>query len=55
VANVEPELSCRAFDGDAAAQRGLTDTHLAVRDGGPPVLKRILAQRHNTVALSRTA
>jgi 4-hydroxy-tetrahydrodipicolinate synthase len=55
VANVEPELCCRAFAGDAAAQRELTDTHLAVRDGGPPVLKRILAQRGNTVSLSRTA
>jgi 4-hydroxy-tetrahydrodipicolinate synthase len=55
VANAEPELSCRAFAGDAAAQRELTETHLAVRDGGPPVLKRILAERHNTVALSRTA
>ena len=55
VANVEPELSCQAFAGDAAAQRELTDTHLAVRDGGPPAVKQILAQRHNTVALSRTA
>ena len=55
VANVEPELCCQAFAGDAAAQRDLTDTHLAVRDGGPPAVKRILAQRHNTVALSRTA
>jgi 4-hydroxy-tetrahydrodipicolinate synthase len=55
VANVEPELCCEAFAGDAAAQRELTDTHLAARAGGPPALKRILAQRHNTVALSRTA
>ena len=55
VANVEPELCCQAFAGDAAAQLELTDTHLAVRDGGPPALKRILAQRHHTVALSRTA
>jgi 4-hydroxy-tetrahydrodipicolinate synthase len=55
VANVEPELCCRAFEGDAGAQRALTDTHLAVSDGGPPALKRILAQRQNTVALSRTA
>lgn len=55
LANVEPELCSQAFAGDAAAQRELTDTHLAVRDGGPPVLKRILAERHNTVALSRAA
>jgi dihydrodipicolinate synthase/N-acetylneuraminate lyase len=55
VANVEPELCCQAFTGDAAAQRALADVHLAAREGGPPALKRILAQRRNTVALSRTA
>lgn len=55
LANVEPELCCQAFEGDAAAQRELTDAHLAVRDGGPPAVKRILAERHNTVTLSRTA
>jgi 4-hydroxy-tetrahydrodipicolinate synthase len=55
VANVEPELCARAFAGDAAAQRALTDVHLAVRAGGPPALKRLLAERRQTLALSRTA
>jgi 4-hydroxy-tetrahydrodipicolinate synthase len=53
-ANVEPELSRRAFAGDAVAQRELTDVHLATRDGGPPALKRILAGRQQIVALCRT-
>jgi dihydrodipicolinate synthase/N-acetylneuraminate lyase len=52
-ANVEPELCCKAFTGDAAAQLQLTDVHLAVREGGVPALKRILAERCGTVALSR--
>jgi 4-hydroxy-tetrahydrodipicolinate synthase len=55
VANVEPELSCQAFAGDAAAQRELTDVHLAVRAGGPPAIKHILAESRQTVSLSRTA
>jgi 4-hydroxy-tetrahydrodipicolinate synthase len=55
VANVEPELCCRAFAGDAVAQRALTDVHLAVRGGGPPAIKQILAERRHTLALSRTA
>jgi 4-hydroxy-tetrahydrodipicolinate synthase len=55
LANVEPERCCQAFAGDAAAQRELADSHLAVREGGPRAIKRILAERHNTVALSRTA
>jgi 4-hydroxy-tetrahydrodipicolinate synthase len=54
VANVEPELCCRAFEGDAGAQRSLTDAHLAARQGGPPALKQILARQRGTVALSRT-
>ena len=52
-ANVEPELCCAAFAGDAAAQRQLTDVHLALREGGVPALKRILAERRGTVPLSR--
>ena len=55
VANVEPELCCSAFAGDVAAQRALTDVHLAASAGGPPELKRILARQRHTVALSRTA
>jgi 4-hydroxy-tetrahydrodipicolinate synthase len=55
VANLEPELCCEAFAGDAAAQRALTEVHLAARAGGPPALKQLLAQRRQTLALSRTA
>jgi 4-hydroxy-tetrahydrodipicolinate synthase len=52
-ANAEPELCCAAFAGDAKAQRDLTDVHLALREGGIPALKRILAERRGTVPLSR--
>ncbi len=55
IANLEPELCCDAFAGDAAAQLALAEVHLAVRAGGPPALKRLLAQRRQTLALSRTA
>jgi 4-hydroxy-tetrahydrodipicolinate synthase len=55
LANLEPELCVDAFAGDAAAQRQLTDAHLAVREGGVPELKRLLAQQRRTAALSRTA
>jgi 4-hydroxy-tetrahydrodipicolinate synthase len=53
VANTEPELCCAAFGGDASAQRDLADAHLAVRAGGVPALKRILADQRGTVPLSR--
>ncbi len=53
VANVEPELCIAAFGGDAKAQAQLTDIHLAVREGGVPVLKQFLADRTGTVPLSR--
>jgi 4-hydroxy-tetrahydrodipicolinate synthase len=55
VANVEPELCCSAFAGDGAAQLGLADVHLAARAGGPPALKRMLAERHGACALSRAS
>jgi len=55
LANVEPERCCRAFGGDAAAQRELADRHLAVRAGGPAVLKRILAASHGTSAAVRVS
>jgi 4-hydroxy-tetrahydrodipicolinate synthase len=55
LANLEPELCLLAFAGDAAAQRRLTDAHLAVRAGGVPELKRLLAVQRSTTALSRTA
>jgi 4-hydroxy-tetrahydrodipicolinate synthase len=43
VANVAPELCISAFAGAADAQLELTDVHLAVRAGGPPALRRMLA------------
>jgi 4-hydroxy-tetrahydrodipicolinate synthase len=55
LANLEPELCAQAFAGDAAAQRELADAHLAVRAGGVPELKRLLAGQRRTLALSRTA
>jgi dihydrodipicolinate synthase/N-acetylneuraminate lyase len=54
VANLEPRLCAQAFAGDAAAQRALADVHLAAREGGPPVIKQLLARRRRTVALSRS-
>ena len=53
LANVEPEACCRAFAGDAAAQRGLADVHLEVREGGPAALKRILGRRSGFCDISR--
>jgi 4-hydroxy-tetrahydrodipicolinate synthase len=53
VANAEPELCAAAFGGDAAAQRELAPTHLAVKAGGPAELKRILARQRGTAAASR--
>ncbi len=55
IANVEPERCCAAFAGDAAAQLKLSDVHLATREGGPPVLKRILAETRGTNPASRPA
>jgi 4-hydroxy-tetrahydrodipicolinate synthase len=43
VANVEPELSIAAFDGDTAAQRQLAP--MALRTGGPAAVKAVLAER----------
>jgi 4-hydroxy-tetrahydrodipicolinate synthase len=53
LANIEPELSCLAFGGDAAAQRELADAHLRVAGGGPAELKRVLAGTHGISAVSR--
>ncbi len=44
LANVEPERCAAAFAGDAAAQREITERHLATSQGGVPALKRILAE-----------
>jgi 4-hydroxy-tetrahydrodipicolinate synthase len=46
VANVVPELCMAAFAGSAQAQLELADVHLAVRAGGVPVLRRLLAADH---------
>jgi len=53
LANIEPDGCCRAFAGDAAAQRDLADVHLEVRAGGPAALKRILSARAGYCDLSR--
>jgi 4-hydroxy-tetrahydrodipicolinate synthase len=45
LANLEPELCVDAFDGSAAAQLQLADAHLAVRSGGPPALRQMVAAR----------
>jgi 4-hydroxy-tetrahydrodipicolinate synthase len=55
LANVEPEACCRAFAGDAAAQRDLAAAHLRVRAGGPAELKRMLARGHGYSPVSRIA
>ena len=54
LANLEPELCRLAFAGDAAAQRRIAESHLAVREGGVPELKRLLSGQRHTAALSRT-
>jgi 4-hydroxy-tetrahydrodipicolinate synthase len=51
VANVEPELSIAAFDGDAAAQRQLAA--IAQRAGGPGAVKAVLAERTGRSARTR--
>jgi 4-hydroxy-tetrahydrodipicolinate synthase len=55
LANVEPEGCCRAFAGDAIAQRELADHHLEVRAAGPPALKRILAATSGICPVSRAS
>jgi 4-hydroxy-tetrahydrodipicolinate synthase len=46
LANIEPERCVAAFAGDAGAQLGLAEPHLAVKAGGPVELKRVLARTH---------
>ncbi len=55
LANLEPERCGAAFAGDGSAQLGLAETHLAVRRGGPPALKRLLAAARGLPALSRSS
>ena len=54
-ANVEPERCCAAFGGDGAAQRELAGVHLAGKAGGPPALKRLLAERLGYSPVSRAS
>ncbi len=53
VANVEPELSIAAFDGDVAAQRQLAAT--AQRAAGPAGVKAVLAERTGRSSRTRSA
>lgn len=53
LANVAPEACARAFAGDASAQRELAGQHLAVRSGGIPELKRMLAEAGTMPATCR--
>ncbi len=53
LANLAPEACVRAWNGDAAAQRGLAAEHLAIRAGGPARLKRMLAGADGTSPVSR--
>ncbi len=53
LANIEPEGCVAAFAGDAAAQRGLADSHLEVQRGGVAALKAILAADRGTPAGTR--
>ena len=55
LANAEPERCCRAFAGDAVAQRELAVRHLAVRRGGPAALKRLLAADRGLSPVTRVA
>ena len=55
LANAEPERCCRAFAGDAIAQRELADGHLEIRSGGPAALKRMLAADRGTSPMARVS
>ena len=55
LANTEPERRCRAFAGDAVAQRELADGHLEIRSGGPAALKRMLAADRGTSPMARVS
>lgn len=55
VANLAPEDSVAAWDGDMAAQRRLLATHLICRDRFPHGLKEALAARYGTPVGTRLA
>jgi 4-hydroxy-tetrahydrodipicolinate synthase len=52
-ANVAPEDSIAAFEGDAAAQRRLLGAHLAVKQRFPHGLKAAVAERFGTAEYAR--
>lgn len=53
LANLEPAACVAAFAGDAAAQRGLAETHRRVEADFPAALKRLLADRHGLSPVTR--
>src|SRR5262249_21249486 len=53
LANVEPERCVKAFAGDAGIQLELAEQHLRVKEGGPAVIKKILAAERGTSTLAR--
>lgn len=55
LANAEPERCIAAFDGDAAAQRALTEAHLAARRAFPAGIKRLTNARFGTSTTARMA
>jgi 4-hydroxy-tetrahydrodipicolinate synthase len=55
LSNVEPQACCRAFAGDAAAQRDLADVHLEIRAGGPAAIKKLLGHRAGYCDYSRVS
>jgi dihydrodipicolinate synthase/N-acetylneuraminate lyase len=53
LANVEPELCARAFDGDFEAQRELAGLILMVQRGGFTTLKELVAARFDVSGVTR--
>lgn len=53
LANADPEGCIAAFAGDVAAQRALTDGHLAMRRRFPRGLKALMADRFSTSEVAR--
>ena len=53
LANLEPERCTAALAGDAGVQLELAEQHLRVKEGGPAVIKKILAAERGTSTLAR--
>ena len=53
LANLEPERCAAALAGDAGVQLELAEQHLRVKEGGPAVIKKILAAERGTSTLAR--